>query len=169
MIGKQKSALKESIEYLKKGVQLTSEGVYAKRVIGNEDQLPIALHNLAETCIELAYRLEDKAEKVEMFQQAFEHSNSGLGINHRIQSIKKRGQLLCERFLAVYWLDKLSAPLSLSKPEAQQPLLGWVKEKTSAEGYDVEVVLDLMLRTDAFVGDSLESLEEWLGEHGNIE
>ncbi|MGK0309564.1 MAG: hypothetical protein ACJAYS_000384, partial [Lentimonas sp.] len=34
--------------------------------------------------------------------------------------------------------------------------------KADSEGYDVEVVLDLMLRTDAFTGNSLKMLGEWL-------
>ena len=112
MIGKLKSKSEESIDYLEKGIQYNWEGVHAKQIIGNEDQLPVALHNLAETCIELAYRLQDKREKIDIFQQAYQHSQSGLDINQRIHSTKKRGQLLCERFLALYWLNKLGGSIA---------------------------------------------------------
>ena len=162
MIGKSKSKSEESIDYLEKGIQYNWEGVYAKQIIGNEDQLPVALHNLAETCIELAYRLQNKEEKIDAFQQTYQHSQLGLEINKRINSTKKRGQLLCERFLAVYWLNRLEAPLPASKAEVQQSLLDWVEEKADSEDYDVEIVLDLMLRTDAFTGSSLKMLDEWL-------
>jgi tetratricopeptide (TPR) repeat protein len=162
MIGKLKSEAEESIDYLKKGIQYNWEGVYAKQIIGNEDQLPVALHNLAETCIELAYRLQEKKEKIDTYQQAYEHSQLGLDINERIHSTKKRGQLLCERFLALYWLKNMEAPLPSSQADAQQALLEWVKAKAGSKDYDVEVVLDLMLRTDAFAGNSLEMLGEWL-------
>ena len=162
MIGKLKPKSAEAIDYLEKGIQHNWEGVYAKQIIGNEDQLPVALHNLAETCIELAYRLQDKDEKIDTFQQAYQHSQLGLEINNRIHSIKKRGQLLCERFLAIYWLDKLKASLPVDEAEVRQALLDWVEEKVGSKGYDVEVVLDLMLRTDAFTGNSLETLAEWL-------
>lgn len=162
MIGKSKWKSEESIDYLEKGIQYNWEGVYAKQIIGNEDQLPVALHNLAETCIELAYRLQNKEEKIDAFQQTYQHSQLGLEINKRINSTKKKGQLLCERFLAIYWLNRLEAPLPASKAEVQQSLLGWVEAKADSEGYDVEVVLDLMLRTDAFTGNSLKMLGEWL-------
>jgi len=166
MVGKSKETFEESLSFLQKGIHYNWEGVYAKQVIGNEDQLPVALHNLAETCIELAYRLEDRAKKIETFQQAYQHSKQGLDINQRIQSTKKQGQLLCERFLATYWLHKLDEPLptTTSLSDARQSFLDWVIRKFSSSDYDVEVVLELMLRTDAFTGKTLKALAEWLGQ-----
>jgi len=162
MVGKSKLDLNESIHYLKKGVEYNGEGVYAKEVIGNEDQLPIALHNLAETYIELAYRLQPGDEKNHALQLAYRHSQLGLDINKRIHSTKKLGQLLCERFLSVYWLEKLGVTMVDNQAEVQQQFLDWIKQKTAARGYDVEVVLDLMLRTDDFSGTCMEELGEWL-------
>ena len=162
MIGKSRMDPEESCSFLRKGINYNGEGVHAKKIIGNEDQLPVALHNLAETCIELAYRLEDRTEKMNTFRQAYQHSQLGLEINKRINSIKKQGQLLCERFLATFWLCKLGAPSPGNKIEIQQSLLNWIVSNVGSEGYDVEVVLDLMLRTDDFGGSDLETLETWL-------
>jgi tetratricopeptide (TPR) repeat protein len=162
MVGKLKSDPQESIYFLRKGVEYNGEGAHAKEVIGNEDQLPIALHNLAETYIELACRLQPGNEKNHSLQQAYRHSQLGLDINKRIHSTKKLGQLLCERFLSVYWLEKLGVAMFDNQADVQQQLFDWVKQMTATSGYDVDVVLDLMLRTDDFAGSSLEELAEWL-------
>lgn len=164
MIGKLKMEPEAAHSLLRKGIRYNGEGVDAKQTIGNEDQLPVALHNLAETCIELAYRLTDKTEKIDTLRQAYQHSQLGLEINLRIHSTKKQGQLLCERFLAAYWLSKLGESLPENSLGIQKSLLNWVVSKASEEDYDTEVVLDLMLRADDFTGSDLKMLEKWLRE-----
>ncbi len=164
MIGKLKTESETACYFLREGIRYNGEGVDAKQIIGNEDQLPVALHNLAETCIELAYRLEHKSKKIDILRQTYQHSQLGLEINQRIHSTKKQGQLLCERFLAIYWLGKLNEPSPGNSLESEKSLLDWVGSKIDEEDYDTEVVLDLMLRTDDFVGSSLKMLKKWLRE-----
>ncbi len=164
MVGKSKQDLEAAIPLLRQGIQYNWEGVYAKQIIGNEDQLPVALHNLAETCIELAYRLENNEEKIDTFRKAYRHSQLGLQINKRINSIKKQGQLLCERFIAIYCLKKMEASLPVSLSKVRGPFLEWTTQRLGSESYDVEVVLNLMLCTDDFTGRNIKALTEWLGQ-----
>jgi tetratricopeptide (TPR) repeat protein len=162
MVGKKQTETAEAIRYLRQGVDLNGEGVYAKEVIGNEDQLPIALHNLAESCIELAMRLSGTEEKKVSFRQALRHSQLGLDINHRIGSVKKKGQLLAERYVAAWWLRQMDYSEGIHWESFHAELLEWVKKNSGNKGYDIEVVLELMQHTHDFTDPTLAGLESWL-------
>jgi tetratricopeptide (TPR) repeat protein len=155
-LGKESEKESDIFHYLREGILTNLEGVEAKEIIGNVDQLPIALHNLAETCIELAHRLPEGPEKTSYYQKGWTYSQKGLDINEQIHSSKKKGQLLVERFLASMGLAQIQTPEKTTL--ASESLCNWVRENSDKKGYDVDVVLDMLTRIGGYTGNSLEAV-----------
>jgi tetratricopeptide (TPR) repeat protein len=92
------------INKLEEGSFYGEQGVEIKTAIGDADQLPIALHNLAQTYLELAFSKNSKEAKAHYFKKALKHAQKGLDIQSQTGSVKKRGQLLAEKFIGEYQL-----------------------------------------------------------------
>ena len=126
------------------GIIFGEKGVQVKTAIGDYDQLPIAQHNLAQTCLEWAFG-QLKAEAREPFlRKALSHAQNGLAIQARTGSVKKRGQLLAEHFLSAYGLGL--------EPQILQTTwnaLGlWLQDEAQAgrqTSYDFKVVITELL------------------------
>ena len=129
---------------LKEGAHFGEQGVEIKTAIGDADQLPIALHNLTQTYIMLAYSLPT-GEQQKYFTAALHHAQTGLNIQDRTGSVKKRGQLLAEHFIAAYALqpqDTAAADALLRLAQA------WLSQEIAAgraDTYDVRVVKNELL------------------------
>lgn len=132
------------------------QGVGVKTAIGDADQLPIAQHNLAQTYLELAQAVPDNPQYC--WQQAERHAGDGLAIQARTGSIKKRGQLLVERFLGRWNLGTAS----LTDWQAVQ---GWLQAQQvggRASTYDFKVVVGELLGSQApWQGMPLDALLNW--------
>ncbi|MGI9544521.1 MAG: hypothetical protein ACR2MX_14770 [Cyclobacteriaceae bacterium] len=81
-------------------------GVEVKQKIGNDDQLPIAIHNYCETLIRLAQIEEDREKKAQLYETAKSKSTLAIEVQNRINSTKKKDQLLVENLVSNYYLMK---------------------------------------------------------------
>mgnify|MGYP006276793037 CR=1 FL=1 len=121
---------------LSDAVLFGKQGVDIKSAIGDADQLPIALHNLAQTTLMLGVKNLQKTT----FKQALQAAQQGLTIQAQTGSTKKRGQLLAEQFIACFFLKNGQA-------EAQwHALKEWLKmQQGQTQSYDCWVVLNELL------------------------
>ncbi|WP_340200662.1 hypothetical protein [Ascidiimonas sp. W6] len=150
------------IKELKEGVFYGEQGVEIKTAIGDADQLPIALHNLAQTYLELAFSTQEKEVKIQYLTKAWQHAQKGLDILVQTGSIKKQGQLLAEKFISEYLLSltqqvKRQKELSTSLKMLQD----WLKNELQAgraHTYDCKVVLTELL--GLIENTEFKSLEE---------
>lgn len=131
---------------LLEGARYGSQGAEIKAAIGDADQLPIALHNAAQTHIMLAHSLPaDSAERQQYFQRALQQAQQGLDTQQITGSVKKRGQLLAERFLA----HKALHPEAIEQQRAHEAAVhSWLEAEKAAgrqDTYDVRVVLTELL------------------------
>lgn len=120
------------------------QGVEIKTAIGDADQLPIAQHNLAQTYIELAFFVDNEKEKIQYFKKALKHAKKGLEIQLQTGSVKKRGQLLAEKFISEYQLSVLQNNLVNTTYKISFVMLkDWLKVELNSgreDSYDCKVV-----------------------------
>ncbi len=143
------------------GAKYGSQGAEIKAAIGDADQLPIALHNAAQTNILLAYSSKDQTERERYFLRALQQAQEGLDTQARTSSTKKRGQLLAERFIA----HKETQPQAQETQIAQlQEVQSWLQSEIEAgrkDTYDVRVVVgELLAIVPAFAQQSCTNAEE---------
>lgn len=133
------------IKELEEAAFYGEQGVEIKTAIGDADQLPIALHNLSQTYLELAFSITRKKDKIQYFKKALNHSQTGLEILAQTGSVKKQGQLLAEKFISEY-------ELSITKQNRKNKALlhsledvqNWLKNESHAarpNTYDCNVVI----------------------------
>lgn len=143
------------------------QGAEIKVAIGDADQAPIALHNLAQTMLMLAFKVNDNKERLELFEQAADYAKIGLNLQKQTGSIKKRGQLLVEYFMGVYRAAKLN---SLEIQKAWDNVIRWLSIENNegrAESYDNKVIVqELMV---LLTGDSSMTLEETIAWKPQLE
>lgn len=149
------------IKRLDEGALYGEQGVEIKAAIGDADQLPIAQHNLAQTYIELAFFTQIKPDKITYFSKALQHAQDGLNIQAQTGSVKKRGQLLTEKFISKFELHKLG--VSCPEEALQQDLKitqNWLKNELDAgrgNSYDCKVVVkELLACLKEFKGTTIE-------------
>lgn len=150
---------------LKEGVYYGAEGVAIKRAIGDADQLPIAQHNLAQSYLELAFSIDNKIEQKIYFEAAAKQAQNGLRIQMQTGSIKKKGQLLTEHFVAIFELAKLEGKASSASIPALVKVQDWLRveqEAGRAETYDCRVVVgELLAMVEEFEGETLGAVLNW--------
>lgn len=155
---RQTKSLKDAALYGEQGVEI-------KTAIGDADQLPIALHNLAQTYLELAFSPEGTANAQMYFQQAQKHAQAGLDIQEHTGSVKKRGQLLSERFIACYQIEKLNNKKDSVTLSYLKDVQHWLKAEVAAgrgDSYDCWVVVnELFVLLPNFLPKSNEELLKW--------
>lgn len=153
------------VNLLKESVQYTEKGVEMKSAIGDADQLPTALHNLAQSCIEHAYTISEKTAQIKLFSKANQSARKGLKIQKRTNSTKKRGQLLAEKFVSEFALFKLSGETEANPVSDLQAVQDWLRGEKEAgrdKSYDCKVVINELLgRLDEFQGNTLEEAIIW--------
>ncbi len=150
---------------LREGAIYGEQGVEIKTAIGDADQLPIALHNLAQTYIELAFSIDKQEDKIRFFSKAIEHAQTGLDIQAETGSVKKRGQLLTEKFVGKFELLKLKDSVHNDLIISLKEVQNWLKaEQEAGRGntYDCRVVVgELLGALEEFEGSSLEDALVW--------
>lgn len=150
---------------LKEGAYYGEEGVTIKTAIGDADQLPIAQHNLAQTCLELAFSLSNQAARKVYFEVAAKHAQDGLKIQARTGSVKKRGQLLTEYFIAIFELAKWQQEEQYACSSALRQVQDWLqkeKEAGRSETYDCRVVVgELLAMLKEFKGTTIDEALAW--------
>lgn len=115
------------------------QGCEIKAAIGDMDQLPIALHNLAQTLLLLAASLPPE-QRPAVYAKALQQAQHGLSIQDQTGSVKKRGQLLAERFVACSRLGQSDAQ---TLQQQKQAVLDWLQAERQAgraQSYDYRVV-----------------------------
>lgn len=157
-------ALRQTKE-LKDAAVYGAQGVEIKTAIGDADQLPIALHNLAQTYLELAFSPEGATEAKTYFLQAAKHAQTGLDIQAQTGSVKKRGQLFAERFVAHYQIELLSTKKEGLSANYLKDVQNWLNEEIEAgrgDSYDCWVVVnELFVLLPDFSPKSNEDILTW--------
>lgn len=150
---------------LKDGAYYGAEGVAIKTAIGDADQLPIAQHNLAQTYLELAFSIDNKVEQKIYFEEAARHALNGVKIQIQTGSVKKKGQLLTEYFVAAFELAKLKGKERHTCIPALMKVQDWLraeKDAGRAETYDCRVVVDELLgMVVEFKGETIGEVLAW--------
>ena len=138
---RQMKALEESAADIEKGVEM-------KAAIGDADQLPIALHNLAQTYIQLAFSISDQNDRLSNFSRAVEQAQKGLAIQEKTGSVKKKGQLLAEKFIGEFELSKLGKTTEEDPSSSLKMVQDWLQAENEAgrgASYDCTVVIKELL------------------------
>jgi tetratricopeptide (TPR) repeat protein len=100
--------LEQSLEpdYFNKSIGYLSKGLEIKTQIGDEDELPITLHNYALTLL-TNFRLNaTKKKNINQVHKAYSLAMEGLNILARTNSSKKKGVLLAEAWIASIFLKQ---------------------------------------------------------------
>jgi tetratricopeptide (TPR) repeat protein len=141
------------------------QGVEIKTAIGDADQLPIALHNLAQTYLELAFSMDDTKMQIKYFTKATEHAETGLSILASTGSVKKKGQLLTEKFIGEYQRSTLGISKSNDLPLLFKGVQEWISEEAAAgrsDSYDCTVVVqELLTLLSEFKGNNVQYALSW--------
>ncbi len=155
------------IHKLESAIFFGEQGVSIKLAIGDTDQSPIALHNLAQTYIELAFSIEGKEDKVRFLRQALKHAQKGLDIQAQTGSTKKRGQLLAEKFIGEYQLSLTLADAKGRRESLRslKLLQTWLKNESELgemNAHDCNVLLkELFGLLENTEFNSLEDIMNW--------
>ena len=157
--------LEESVDDIEKGVEM-------KAAIGDADQLPIALHNLALTCLELAFTKTDPSTQKEHFTKGLQQTQIGLAIQQQTGSTKRRGQLLAEKFVCEHGLARLDKANDYNPSESLEQVQNWLKLEAEAgrgDSYECKTVINKVLGyVDNFQAATIEEAIDWkLEEQGN--
>lgn len=149
-------ALRQTQE-LREAVHYGQQGAEVKLAIGDADQAPIALHNLAQSILMFARQTKDMEESLQLFKKAAYYAKIGLDIQAQTGSVKKRGQLLVEYFIALYMLMEDDPKAIAAALENAQ---NWMKAEIKADRqntYDAKVVAQELM--SIVTGDKEASLE----------
>lgn len=150
--------LEESVKDIEKGVEM-------KLAIGDADQLPTALHNLAQSCIMQGFTLSNESNKLKLFLKAHQSALKGLKILTRTGSSKKKGQLLAEKFISEFELAKSGETIEADLASSLSAVQDWLQKedkKGRGNSYDVKVVVsELLSYLDEFEGDTLADAVAW--------
>ncbi|MDO6440220.1 hypothetical protein Q4534_22520 [Cyclobacterium sp. 1_MG-2023] len=123
------------------------QGVEVKEIIGNNDQYPTAAHNLCESLIRKSIYVGVK-NSFESLKKAYNYSQKALAVQDDIGSLKKRDQLLAERFVSHYYLFYYHSYLTIeSLKNSKNELLELLNLKPRNE-YDRKVCCDILYLID---------------------
>ena len=99
------------------------------------------------------------------FSKANQHAAHGLQIQDRTGSIKKRGQLLAEKFVSEFELAKLGEPIEANTAVSLQAVQDWLHNENEAgkgSTYDCKVVMhELLSCLDEFKANTIEEAVVW--------
>ncbi len=121
------------------------EGVRLKREIGDQDELPIALHNAALNVIE-ALISGFASEYHSELATALEMCGEGLEVLDHSGSIKKKGMLLAERSLLMK-LHSSGIVSGAEQEKADKELWAWMNETGEGDD-DLQTARELLRRAE---------------------
>jgi tetratricopeptide (TPR) repeat protein len=119
------------------------QAVNMKKSIGEKNQIPGTSHNLAETLLELASTIEEKAEKISVLKEADEVTSQALAILDELNSQKRIGRLLAEKCIAHHMLGQLGE--ESEEKTIREKLDAWL-ENEDKESYDYREITRLLKR-----------------------
>lgn len=151
---------------LNEAVFYGTQGAEIKLAIGDADQAPIALHNLAQTILMLAYSKAEDEDFEVYCKKAAHYAKIGLDIQEKTGSVKKRGQLLLEYFIGIYGSKSVAEDKIRI---AWDNVKTWVKAEILAgreNTYDCKVVAQELMslltgNSNAILQDLLAWNPEW--------
>lgn len=146
LLGLEKKGRKLKIDCLKQSVDNLTNGVDLKIKIGDLDQYPIAIHNLAESLILLAIEKKNDDEKNALLYKGLECARKGLKVQTEIRSVKKKGQLLAEAIVSIRLLKKTDLKSEVKSYERE--LIQWKKENNSKYKFDLAAVNQILSYSD---------------------
>jgi tetratricopeptide (TPR) repeat protein len=112
-----------------------------KRSIGENNQIPGTSHNLAETLLELARITKEKGEQIKVLKEAGQVTSQGLAILLELNSQKRKGRLLAEKFIAHHMLGELGEKSEESR--IRKTLDDWMQNEDK-DSYDYKEVIRLL-------------------------
>ncbi|MCB2208759.1 MAG: hypothetical protein KQH67_10760 [Bacteroidetes bacterium] len=131
----------EIIKHFETSKTNISQGVNMKKSIGENNGLPGSYHNLAETLLNLASAMEKEEEKIRILNEANEVASSGLDLLNQLNSARRRGRLLTEKYIAIYLLK--SHDLQMDVEQTRNELREWIK-KEEKDSFDYREVQSLL-------------------------
>ncbi len=117
------------------------QAVSMKKSIGEKNQIPGTSHNLSETLIELALITEDKTERVEVLREADMIASQAMEILDELNSQKRRGRLLTEKYIAHFMLSELG---EVSDEKRIKETLDIWLQKEDKDSYDFREITRLL-------------------------
>jgi tetratricopeptide (TPR) repeat protein len=115
--------------------------VNMKISIGEKNQIPGASHNLSETLIELAAITNNKTERFEILKEADFVTTRALDILDKLNSHKRRGRLLAEKYITHFMLRELGEPSN--ENALKKSLDNWLINEDK-DSYDYREIMRLL-------------------------
>jgi len=134
-----------SIDDLNRALIFGQKGVLIKRELGDNDELPIALHNLSLS--QLCYFKINGGQDI--LKTARENAKEGLSLLYATQSVKKKGQLLAEALVSEKLIGDDNSVRDLSAE-----LLYWQSNDPNPDDTAAVIgILDAFDMAELFVGE----------------
>jgi tetratricopeptide (TPR) repeat protein len=124
------------------------QAVSMKISIGEKNQIPGASHNLSETLLELASITKDKTERVKVLKEANNVASHALDILDELNSQKRRGRLLTEKYIAHFMLGVQGEPSEEKTIKESLDLWLQKEEKDSYDYREITRLLDQFIVTE---------------------
>jgi len=141
LIAKESDDITVKKENLLSSCKSLRQAVKMKKDIGEKNQIPGSSHNLSETLIELAYITKDKAEKIEILKEADTVTTEALNILDELNSQKRRGRLLSEKYITHKMMGELNQPAQ--EKELKKLLDKWLQDEDK-NSYDYREISRLL-------------------------
>ena len=135
---------------LQRAFHFGQEGVRLKQQIGDNDELPVALHNVALTWLEGLLSGQDMTPLCEA-QGVIAMTEQGLELLRQASSSKKMGMLLAERFILSVAAD---APQNTTKT-LRRDLEQWLEQPVNRSLSDHQTVTELLRKASEHFGTTL--------------
>ena len=123
------------------------QGVEIKEIIGNNDQYPTATHNYCESLIRKSVYVGVK-NSYDNLLKAYQYSVKAMKVQDVIGSLKKRDQLLAERFVAHYYLFYYHSFSNLDELKHSMNELLELIESDLRNSYDRKICSDILCLID---------------------
>ncbi len=133
----------QQIEHYRKARSNARQGLEMKKAIGEKNQIPGSSHNYAETLLELSNAIDDKAEKKHLLREVLLVTSNALSLLHELNSEKRKGRLLTERYISAYHLNELGETTDAGKFLSE--LQEWLGKEDKAS-YDYREIQRLLQR-----------------------
>ncbi len=133
----------ECQEFFDKSYLYLDKGLQVKRQLGDDDELPITLHNYALLLLK-GYRINEfVACTAEHVKKAAMLALEGLQILKRTDSLRKKGELLTELVIAARLLTQQGQPLAIGDENWPEQLQQWLQEQPANQVADLRALLEV--------------------------
>ena len=143
LLGNSLSDVSRKEQHYLKSRSNIKQGVKMKSSIGEKNQLPGSYHNLTETLLELSRVIENDSEKNDILLEAYQTASKGLNLLVELNSTKRKGRLISEKFIASTLLSIKGDNFNLEFQKKE--LQNWLEEEDE-NSYDYREVTQLLKR-----------------------